>query len=185
MTPLKTNMTWEKKSPFSIGNNYILIHGGVSWRQSCLLSVGVCKWVHGFFSRWAMEMFSYFPWNPGCLIGILITVTYNPHTTDPLYALNKQGIFHCSDYAQVEKIYPSSKTSKVLGVFGSPKRWPSQHHVWKTLESFDKCVVNIYCKGIYALGKLGSSPYRFPSLVTSHMYVSGVNRIHVYHSPAN
>ena len=39
---------------------------------------------------------SYFPWNTGWLIGILIMVYYNPHITgqyNPLYNLTNQGFF--------------------------------------------------------------------------------------------
>ena len=42
---------------------------------------------------------SYFPLNPGWLIGILTMVYYNPHITgqyNPLYNPNNQGFFHCS-----------------------------------------------------------------------------------------
>ena len=42
---------------------------------------------------------SYFPLNPGWLIGIITMVYYNPCITgyyNPLYNLNNQVFFHCS-----------------------------------------------------------------------------------------
>ena len=52
---------------------------------------------------WQWTTPSYFPWNPGCLIGILIMVCCNPYTTlynwvvfHPLHTLNNEGFFHCS-----------------------------------------------------------------------------------------
>ena len=62
---------------------------------------------------------SYFPLNPGWLIGILTMVYFYPYITgqyNPLYSLTNQGFFHCShewnlSAGEVPKSHPPQKGS--------------------------------------------------------------------------
>ena len=63
-------------------------------------------------AKWATKKKnSYFPWNPGWLIGILTLAYYNPYMTgyyNPLHPNNQGPFFHCS--SNVWQWLPSAST---------------------------------------------------------------------------